>query len=175
MVFVDGKAFYQGSKTVYSGPGNLTLDYEELAESIKTAADGDVLVGVRWYTEDDGSAGLANFLTMLRNKPGFVTCTVPERNSSVPCRKCGTETVLRGSRELNTNMVSDVLSLAASNLYDVAVIGPAHISMRSVFTALERMGKVAYPLAWTSRDAHPFLDCSYRSIDLTSLVEDTNG
>jgi len=153
-LFIDGKNFYSGLKLQAA---DYVLDFTKLAQWLVKHVGGSHLWGAYYYTgvetsrlgsATEGQGRLLSFLGMLEMQPGYFVKRLPRKTVSTTCRQCNAETEFSIEKEIDTTIVADMLSLAAVNAYDVAILLSGDSDLTPAVTGVRSIGKQCYVATW---------------------------
>ncbi|MCE9584603.1 MAG: NYN domain-containing protein, partial [Planctomycetes bacterium] len=153
-IFVDGKNFYAGWKDQSHGRD---VDFRKLSQWIVRTAGGDHLMGAYYYTGIDtalpttaSQERLDAFLGMLEVQPGFFVQRFVQRNRTHTCAHCGTPNTFSQEKEVDTTIVADMLRLAASGGFDIAVLLSGDADLVPAVEGVRALGKQVFVASWGS-------------------------
>jgi uncharacterized LabA/DUF88 family protein len=154
-IWLDGNNFYAGWRLTAAGS---RIDFGDLARWITHQAGGSELTGAWYYTGVDGEAEeskavasrarLGGFLTMLEHVPGFFVKRFPRVTRTSHCSSCGAEHTYSQEKGVDTNMVVDMIRLAANNAFDVMVLVTGDADHIPGVQAVREYGKRVLVCTW---------------------------
>jgi len=171
-VFVNGRSFYDGVKNKI--PGNI-VDFKKLSRWIMKSADGEMLTGCGYYTgigtdQTESYTRLNGFLNMIELQLGYFVNKV-ESHRGNSCPNCGEH--INDDRDVSMKIAADMLTAAALNAYDIAVVVSVGDDMAPVIDSLRSLGKQVYIAGWSQTNTSVHLRKSaFGFIDLTSGVHE---
>jgi uncharacterized LabA/DUF88 family protein len=173
VIFIDGKNFYSGWKDRAEGA---RVDFEKMSEWIAASASGTTLWGVYYYTgvesgefaDTDKQRQLARFLDDREHDRGFFVKRFPRRAKTVTCSSCGGQHRFTQEKEVDTTMVADMLSLAAVNAFDVAVLVSGDADHAPAVEGVRGLGKKVVVATWGTKGLSPRIrKAAFHYIDLS--------
>lgn len=172
-LFFDGKNHVKDLRNV---AGDVWIDHAALVDHVIAAVGGDVFVGASYYTgvpDGDDRGPLSMFLGKLERIPGFFVARFPRTTSSWACGSCGQEQVFTREKQVDTQLVADVVLGAARDRYDVAVIFSGDMDFVPALEAGRQLGKRMW-IASFSRQAvsRDLLRAAWGSVDLSVWLGD---
>jgi len=152
-LFFDGKNFYSGWKDRAAGR---RIRFGRMSDWLVRQTGGASLWGAYYYTGIETGAGLnqegqkrlASFLHMLELEPGFFVRRFARKSKLLRCKSCGEENRYTHDREMDTQMVADMLRLAATNAFDAMVLISGDGDHAPAVEAVRALGKQAYVATW---------------------------
>ncbi len=152
-IFFDGKNFHAGWRSQAS---SVRVDFPALTRWLVDTIQGDHLWGAYYYTgvergeraEDDGQRKLTAFLNMLELQPGFFVKRFPRKISTWSCESCGHESRHSHEKEVDTTLVADMLSLAATGAADVLILISGDADHAPAVEGVRRLGRQVYVASW---------------------------
>ncbi len=124
------------------------IDHARLASWVVERVGGDRLAVSHYYTgvpssSEDGGSGraLEDLLRDLERIPGFFVHRFPRMSTANVCSKCGHEDSFTREKMVDTSLVADLISLAAQNAYDTAVVFSGDADFAPGLDAVHRLGK----------------------------------
>ena len=153
-VFFNGKTFYAGWREMGQG---CRVDFAKMAGWLVQQAGGNILAGAHYYTSlvegvedtaDDARQRLQGFLEMLEHQPGFFVHPSHRKVGLAACDHCGEENRYISDKEVDLHLVSDMLQLASTGAYDVAVVVAGDADYTPALQSLRAMGKQVCVVSW---------------------------
>lgn len=158
MLFFDGKNFYKGFLNLVQSLGDgrhYYIDFSRLARWIVDQVEGTDFRGAYYYTAvggspdmDDTTRGLESFLKTLELETGFYVVRMERKEKFIRCYSCGNDIRLYQEKEVDTQMVADMLQLAAVNAFDILVLLSGDADFAPAVEAVRRLGKIVYVATW---------------------------
>lgn len=158
MLFFDGKNFYKGFLSLIQSIGDgrhYYIDFPRLARWIVQQAQGTDFRGAYYYTAvggapdmDETTRGLESFLKTLELETGFYVIRLERKEKLIRCYSCGNDIRLYQEKEVDTQMVADMLQLAAVNAFDIMVLFSGDADFAPAVEAVRRLGKIVYVATW---------------------------
>jgi uncharacterized LabA/DUF88 family protein len=180
-LFIDGKNFFAGWKDV---TGGRDIDFRRMSQWVVGAAGGSHYMGAYYYTGVDATIPptpaqekLENFLSMLEMQPGFFVQRFQQRTRTQTCASCGHAHAFSQEKEVDTTMVADMLRLAATNAFDVAVLMSGDADLVAAVEGVRALGKKVLVASWGSSGLSARIRrAAFDHIDLsTGLAEFARG
>ncbi len=173
VLFVDGKNFYAGWKDATHG---VDLDFRRLSQWVVRAAGGTHYAGAYYYTGVDtaipqspGQEKLENFLDMLENQPGFFVRRFQQKQRTSTCPHCGASHAYSQEKEVDTTMVADMLRLAATGAFEIAVLLSGDADLVPAVEGVRSLGKKVLVASWGSSGLSARIRrAAFDHIDLTA-------
>ncbi len=157
MLFFDGKNFYKGFLNLIQSVGDgrhYYIDFTKLANWLVRQVQGTDFRGAYYYTAVGGAPdaeetrGLESFLKGLELETGFYVVRMERKAKHIRCFHCGKEILLYQEKEVDTQMVADMLQLAAVNAFDILVLLSGDTDFAPAVEAMRRLGKIVYVATW---------------------------
>ncbi len=158
MLFFDGKNFYKGFLNLVQSLGDgrhFYIDFSKLARWIVDQVQGTDFRGAYYYTAvggspetDDTTRGLESFLKTLELETGFYVVRMERKEKFIRCFHCGNDIRLYQEKEVDTQMVADMLQLAAVDAFDILVLLSGDADFAPAVEAMRRLGKIVYVATW---------------------------
>jgi len=171
-IFFDGKNFYSGWKDRTDGR---RIDFEKMAEWIVREAGGRDLWGAYYYTavetgveaQNDGQRKLAAFLDERELDRGYFVKRFPRKAFTISCKACGASDRIFQEKEVDTTMVADMLTLAAGNAFDIAVLVSGDADHAPAVEGVRLLGKKMFVATWAGYGLSPRIRrAAFHHIDL---------
>lgn len=176
-LFFDGKNFYSGWRD-HRKQTFERIDFIKLADYLVKYVKGTSLCAAHYYTgiepppASEESKKLDGFLASLGNLPGFRVHTFPRRQVRVSCNNCNQRLVYSQEKEVDTQLVADVVRYAAVNAFDIAIILSGDSDLRPAIDAITQMGKIAYVASFGNRGlSNQLREAAFAYIDLIQGAE----
>ncbi|MFI5165236.1 MAG: NYN domain-containing protein [Thermoanaerobaculales bacterium] len=152
-IFIDGKNFYAGYKSVAP---DRRIDFPKMARWLVEQVSGSFLWGVYYYTgvetgvaaETEEQKGLSRFLNMLDLQPGFFVMRFNRKFTTRRCVSCQALNRYSQEKEVDTTMVADMLRLAAVNAFDIMVLVSGDADHAPAVEGVRSVGKQAFVATW---------------------------
>ena len=172
MFFFDGKNFYEAMRTF---DPDLRIQYQRLIEWVMKRIGATNFKGAYYYTGITGNEHDARerFLELLESQAGFFVFRLPIKRKRTVCPHCKQEYYYFGEKQVDTQLVSDMIRLAAVGAYDVAVLCSGDSDHIPAVRAAREIGRKVYIATWgfigVDRD---LLKEAFDYIDLRDGVEE---
>ncbi len=158
MLFFDGKNFYKGFLNLVQSLGDgrhFYIDFSKLSRWIVEQVQGTDFRGAYYYTAvggapetDETTRGLESFLKTLELETGFYVVRMERKEKYIRCFHCGKDIRLYQEKEVDTQMVADMLQLAAVDAFDILVLLSGDADFAPAVEAMRRLGKIVYVATW---------------------------
>ncbi|MEM7403131.1 MAG: NYN domain-containing protein [Myxococcota bacterium] len=157
-LFLDAKSFYLGWKEHLP---DCEFDVSLLIKWLTNWIGGGSSVGIHCYVQQQSDssctpldAELEQFISLLKMHSGAFIYQLPPRDDAVTCDECGGFYYLLENKRMEIMIASNVIHLAAKNVYDAAVLLSHEKSYVPVLETLKFMGKQAYVTHWADETVH---------------------
>lgn len=157
MLFFDGKNFYKGFLSLIQSVGDgrhYYIDFPRLAQWLVDQVQGSEFRGAYYYTavggpsDSEETRGLESFLKGLELETGFYVTRMERKAKYIRCFHCGNEILLYQEKEVDTQMVADMLQMAAVNTFDILILLSGDTDFAPAVEAVRRLGKIVYVATW---------------------------
>lgn len=173
-LFFDGKNFYKAFERYENYNPNAEIDYNKLAAWLTNEVSGETgdLIGAYYYTgytppNKGGSPEFRDFLDGLELLTGYLVKREERVKRNATCTKCGSRYEYRTEKRVDTQLVADMIQLAAVNAYDAAVLLSGDQDFVPAVKATNDLGKRVYIAAWPGSGVSKALRAlCYGQIDL---------
>lgn len=175
-IFVDGKNFYEGLRA----SGNSTkVSFKDLSDEIMKFCGGNMLTGLHYFTgverthssdEKVEKSSLEGFLSYLKTQPACFVYAFPRRVRTINCKECGKEHVYSEEKAVDTSLVAQMIGLAATGAFDVAVLCSGDADHIPALNTLRDFGKPTWVATFGNHGLSRSLrEAAYGHIDLTDI------
>ena len=147
MFFFDGKNFYESMRTF---DPELRIQYQRLVEWVMQRIGATDFKGAYYYTgiSENTHDVRDRFLELLERQPGFFVFRLPIKRKKTTCPHCKQEYFYFGEKQVDTQMVSDMIRLAAAGAYDIAVLCSGDSDHVPAVRAVREIGKKVFVATW---------------------------
>jgi uncharacterized LabA/DUF88 family protein len=163
-LFFDGRNFHAGMKA--AGIMGRSIDMAKFAQWLvgRVAPDG-MLWGAHYYTGETTAIGA--FLESLEQTTGFFVHRKSRKAQYTTCTHCGQRLEYQTEKEVDTQMVADMIRLAAVGGFDDMVLMSGDADHSPGLEAVMQLGKRAWVGLWGSYGASSrIVTRSFGRIDL---------
>jgi len=147
MFFFDGKNFYESMRTF---DPELRIQYQRLVEWVMQRIGATNFKGAYYYTgiSENSYDTRDRFLDLLESQAGFFVFRLPIKKKKTTCPNCKREYFYFGEKQVDTQMVSDMIHLAAVGAYDAVVLCSGDSDHIPAVRAAREMGKKVFIATW---------------------------
>jgi len=144
-LFFDGRNFHAGMKA--AGIQGRSIDMAKFAQWLvgRVAHDG-VLWGAHYYTGD--ASAILGFLDTLETTTGYFVHRKPRKSQYSTCHQCGARFEYTTEKEVDTQMVADMIRLAAVGAFDEMALMSGDADHSPGLEAVMQLGKRAWVGLW---------------------------
>lgn len=150
-LFIDGKNFFSGWRDAVPDAANSRVDFFRMSRWIANNIHADSrIVSCNYYTgvNRENDLGLNAFLNNIQKTQGFHVNRFNRQNTNINCFKCGHPTPMQREKEVDTQLVADMISMGLKNVFDVAVLCSGDLDFRPAIRALRLEGKPVWIAHW---------------------------
>jgi len=172
MFFFDGKNFYESMRAF---DPDLRIQYQRLIEWVMKRIGATNFNGAYYYTgtTDAEHDTRSRFLELLENQEGFFVYRMPIKKKKTLCPLCKEEYFYFGEKQVDTQMVSDMIRLAAVGAYDSAVLCSGDSDHIPAVRSVRELGKKVFIATWGLAGVDKdLLKDAFSHIDLRDGVEE---
>ena len=182
MAFIDGSNFFGSCRDFRPG---LKIDFEKLSQALVKHCGGDQYQGTYYYgsypptTPDTSEADKKRlekqfrFFEALDYLIGFTVRKFPRKTRQAKCGSCGTPVKYTIEKGLDSSIVTEMLSLAWEDAYDVAVLVSDDADLVPAVQFLNRIGKKVYHAYFTTlKRGHELRKACFGQIALEGIIDE---
>ena len=142
-LFFDGK---NHMKDLRRSSADKWVDHGALAEWAMSTVGGTHLVAAYYYTgvggaKDADRHSLTDLLAELEGRPGFFIKRFERRPATRSCPHCSEAISYTEEKQVDTSLVADMVSLAARDAFDIAVVFSGDLDIAPGLAAIHAFGK----------------------------------
>jgi uncharacterized LabA/DUF88 family protein len=147
-LFFDGRNFHAGMKSANIQGRN--VDMEKFAEWVvgRVAGGDGVLWGAHYYTGE--TTAISAFLEALEATTGYFVHRKTRKVQYTTCQHCSARIEYTTEKEVDTQMVADMIRMAASNAFDEMVLMSGDADHSPGLEAVTMLGKRVWVGLWGS-------------------------
>lgn len=173
-IFVDGKLFHRGYRE--SNREDL-IKFPKMSEWLANMVGCD-LFGTYYYTnigsvDSDSYNQLNRFLSMIESQSGYFVRRFEEKYRNVKCLQCQDNIRVAVDRDFDVSFVSEVMSMAANNVFDSIIYVGNNSVYASMLNTLRAMGKQTFIAYWgLSGIPSVLMQSVFRAINLNKGLDE---
>ena len=176
-LFFDGK---NHMKDLRRAAADRWINHGALARWAVRETGGERFVAAHYYTgvpnpREDASErhALTDLLEELERRPGFFVHRFNRRGSSRACPHCDQQITYTEEKMVDTTLVADMVRLAASDAFDVAVVFSGDLDIAPALHAVHALGKQAWIATFGERSLSRSLRrAAWSTLDLEKHLDD---
>lgn len=147
MFFFDGKNFYESMRAF---DPDLRIQYQRLIDWVMKRIGATNFNGAYYYTgtSDAEHDARTKFLEVLESQAGFFVFRLPIKKKKTSCPLCKGDYFYYGEKQVDTQMVSDMIRLAAVGAYDLVVLCTGDSDHIPAVRSVRELGKKVFIATW---------------------------
>jgi len=167
-IFVDGQNFHKNWESEADG---YPFEMPWLMDWVVEQAGGTELFGVNYYSGDVPDTGVHRFLNKIEQLNGFFVQRFLLKTMEAKCPLCKKTYQYAREKEVDTTMVADIVRMAATDAYDIAIVMSGDADMTPALDAARMFGKRTWVATWKNGLSPRLKQAAYGYIDLMDAID----